>query len=296
MNRIKLLDIILGYSCNSGCIYCSIDDNLRKINMTTEEAKKFLNTLINKYKPQEVRFGGGEPTTRKDLIELINITRLMGIKIISIQTNGYMLFYSDYLEKLLNAGLNKVRISLRSLDRRKYQNITGIKNSFDLVNKAIENLKIKKIKTIVDFVLIKSNLLDLKNINNFLEKCNISQLNIWGLWYSGRAINNKSKLLYKYSDAATEIKNICDTSKLNIKLMYFPACIFGKKYLKYIWNPLNEACLVVTPSEKFYLDKEKFMNLNKSDKCLNCSMKSKCIGVSEEYIHIFGTDEINPIN
>lgn len=72
---------------------------------------------------EKVRITGGEPLIRKGIIELIGmISRIEEIKDLAITTNGILL--KEYAKDLKNAGLNRVNISIDSLDKRKYHKIT----------------------------------------------------------------------------------------------------------------------------------------------------------------------------
>jgi cyclic pyranopterin phosphate synthase len=71
----------------------------------------------------KVRITGGEPLIRKGIIELIRkISKIDGIKDLAITTNGLLL--KKYAKDLKDAGLNRVNISIDSLDKEKYKKIT----------------------------------------------------------------------------------------------------------------------------------------------------------------------------
>jgi len=296
MNKVKLLDFIPGYRCNSFCIFCSISEELRDKNLSSEKAYLLLDKHIKLYEPEEVRIGGGEPTIRKDLPNLIELAKKSRVKNISIQTNGYMLSYDEYLEKIVRSGLNKVRLSFRASDSNSYRLITRVDNSFEYVDRALKNIKKFKLKTIVDIVLLRNILDKLEDIIDFLSMKGIKDINIWSLWYEGRAVKNTDTISYLFSDASELLKRIViKYKKLRIKIMYFPLCVLGKELIKYYWNPADEECIVVTPSETFELNAEGFMNISRLKKCNMCKYNKRCIGISKEYIDIFGDKEIKPL-
>lgn len=71
----------------------------------------------------KIRLTGGEPLLRKNLVYLISsIAQTQGIKDLSLTTNGLLL--KQYAKQLTSAGLNRVNISLDSLDPIKYKEIT----------------------------------------------------------------------------------------------------------------------------------------------------------------------------
>jgi len=79
----------------------------------------------------KVRVTGGEPLTRRDVINFIRrIPEISGIKSIGLSTNGTLLAREISLGKtmaraLRSAGVQSVNISLDTLDREVYSQITG---------------------------------------------------------------------------------------------------------------------------------------------------------------------------
>jgi cyclic pyranopterin phosphate synthase len=71
----------------------------------------------------KVRITGGEPLTRKNIVYLIQLlANIDGIKDLSLTTNGILL--SEFAKPLKDAGLNRVNVSLDSVDPVKYEEIT----------------------------------------------------------------------------------------------------------------------------------------------------------------------------
>lgn len=71
----------------------------------------------------KVRFTGGEPLVRKGIVDLISMTnKIPGINEIAMTTNGLLL--KKYAKELKEEGLNRVNISLDTLNRDKYREIT----------------------------------------------------------------------------------------------------------------------------------------------------------------------------
>jgi len=72
---------------------------------------------------RKVRITGGEPLVRKDLPVLITkLKNISGLREIALTTNGTYL--NDYAYSLKRAGLDRVNVSLDTLDPQKYQEIT----------------------------------------------------------------------------------------------------------------------------------------------------------------------------
>ncbi|HJP18113.1 MAG TPA: GTP 3',8-cyclase MoaA [Nitrospinota bacterium] len=124
---IKYLRISLTESCNLHCFYCRPNED-----KTTTSCRSYLSpeeTLqivraFSELGVSHVRLSGGEPLLRKDLCLLVKeISRLSGIKDVSLTTNGILL--ESFSPKLKNAGLNRLNISLDSLLPEKFKEITN---------------------------------------------------------------------------------------------------------------------------------------------------------------------------
>jgi len=84
----------------------------------------------------KIRYTGGEPLVMKDIDKLIYETsKLPGIDDIAITTNGILL--SDMAVDLKKAGLKRVNISLDTLNKEKFKNITRVGN-LDKVMESID--------------------------------------------------------------------------------------------------------------------------------------------------------------
>src|SRR5207249_2317243 len=110
--------------CNLRCTYCMPEEVtfLPKDDLLTfEEIARFVRMVaplgINK-----IRLTGGEPLMRRDLHVLVRmIAQIPGIHDIGLTTNGMLL--PDQAQKLYDAGLRRINISLDTLNRERFQEL-----------------------------------------------------------------------------------------------------------------------------------------------------------------------------
>jgi cyclic pyranopterin phosphate synthase len=127
---IKDLRISVTDRCNFRCFYCLPNGEpplARKDTLLTFEEISYLSDIFVSLGIEKIRLTGGEPLLRKNLDELVG--RLSGLKEnglrdIALTTNGYLL--PARVEKLKNAGLNRITISLDSLKAEKFNRTTGV--------------------------------------------------------------------------------------------------------------------------------------------------------------------------
>jgi len=109
-------------------------------------------------KVKRIKITGGEPLCREDLIQIIEGIKNLNIyDDISLTTNGYLL--GEKAEALYKAGLNRLNISLCSLNPITYEKITGV-NGLEKVLKSLEKA------TEVGLTPIKLNYVVLKGLND----------------------------------------------------------------------------------------------------------------------------------
>jgi cyclic pyranopterin phosphate synthase len=124
--KITYLRVSITDRCNYRCIYCKPEKHFNFIPhqeiLRYEEIIEIIKEAVN-LGITKVRITGGEPLVRKGIIDFIKkLRKIKGLEDISLTTNGYLL--TKYAEKLKNAGLNRVNISLDSLQKDKYSQIT----------------------------------------------------------------------------------------------------------------------------------------------------------------------------
>jgi len=113
--------------CNFRCVYC-LPNGYQALPFQEEELSvKEIDRLMRgfaKLGVSKVRLTGGEPTLRKDIVEIADVIRTVpGIEKIAVTTNGYRLY--ELAEPLMSAGVNALNVSIDSLDRERFKNLAG---------------------------------------------------------------------------------------------------------------------------------------------------------------------------
>jgi len=107
---------------------------------------------------KNVRITGGEPLIKKDLFELVKMLKSIdGLKELSMTTNGVNL--DPYAEALKDAGLDRINISLDTLKKERFRQITGSDNLHEVL-KGIS--RVNKL----GFAPVKLNMIPMRGIND----------------------------------------------------------------------------------------------------------------------------------
>ena len=154
--RLSITDV-----CNFKCGYCLPNGYFKQENkpgfLTLDEISNLVSAL-SELGVSKIRLTGGEPTVRKDFFDVLKNIKSKGkINNLVMTTNGYKL--NQIADQLIKDGINGINISIDSLDRNKFKEITG----HDRLPQILEGIKILQDK---GFTNIKVNAVLLKNIND----------------------------------------------------------------------------------------------------------------------------------
>ncbi len=148
--NIDYLRISVTDRCNLRCRYCMPEEGIELLEhkeiLTFDEIVDLVKIAVNNG-IHKFRITGGEPLVRKGIVELIRmISSLKGIRDLSMTTNGTLL--DQYASDLKNAGLQRVNISMDTINPEKYRYITrgGELSRVFSGLKAAENAELNPIK------------------------------------------------------------------------------------------------------------------------------------------------------
>ncbi|KAF0129092.1 MAG: Uncharacterized protein FD155_2767 [Bacteroidetes bacterium] len=140
--KITYLRVSVTDRCNLRCTYCMpacgvetmSHDQILSFEEIIETVKFAVEHGVNK-----VRITGGEPLVRKGIVELVaGIAAIPGVKDLGMTTNGILL--GRFAADLKKAGLQRVNISLDSIDPEKFKEITRLGN----INAVFEGIEAAK--------------------------------------------------------------------------------------------------------------------------------------------------------
>lgn len=127
MAAIEYLRLSLTDRCNLNCAYCTPlgkggflqHGDLLRHEELARAAAAFVRAGVTK-----IRLTGGEPLVKKNIVGLVGMLKAIpGLKELAMTTNGVLL--KDLAAPLRAAGLDRVNVSLNSLDARTYKRIAG---------------------------------------------------------------------------------------------------------------------------------------------------------------------------
>ncbi len=158
--KVDYLRVSVTERCNFRCQYCMPEKPFEwtpkeKI-LSYEEMFKFIKISIDNG-VKKIRLTGGEPLVREDLDKLIKMIYDYNIDIdLALTTNGFLL--KSQIEKLKNAGLKRINISIDSLSKETFWYLAK-KDALEAVQEGIES-------AIAAGMTVKLNTVVMKDIND----------------------------------------------------------------------------------------------------------------------------------
>ncbi|MEZ5198160.1 MAG: GTP 3',8-cyclase MoaA [Bacteroidales bacterium] len=141
--KINYLRISITDRCNLRCTYCMPECGVTLLKheeiLSFEEILEVVKVSVG-LGVDKVRITGGEPLVRRGVVDLVKmVSEVEGINDLAMTTNGTLL--EEFAVSLKKAGLDRINISLDTLDTKKYKEITrvgDIQNVLSGINAAKE--------------------------------------------------------------------------------------------------------------------------------------------------------------
>ncbi|MFA5333291.1 MAG: radical SAM protein [Candidatus Nanoarchaeia archaeon] len=212
--------------CPLKCIYCSVDEGEGSKKRNTYQVEnnyllKEINEII-KIKgidDTEAHIDGvGEPLLNKDIVNLVKgLRKNKNIKIISMQTNGILLT-EKLLDELENAGLDRINLSINSLNPETAKKLSGIPGyDINRIKLLAQNISKSKIKLLIAPVIVPGFNENIDDLIIFAKSIN-ARLGIqkYEHYKHGRKLKAKEWSWYKFYNYLKELEKKHET-KLILK-------------------------------------------------------------------------------
>ncbi len=141
----KNVEINIGKACNNRCVFC-IDGLPKREDRSYMDFELMQRELERWYADgyRSVGFLGGEPTTYPKICDSVAYARDLGFSRIAIATNATKLRLHHFTDRILDAGLTRVTISMHGHTAELEDKLTRVPGNFEKKVAAIRYLKHKR--------------------------------------------------------------------------------------------------------------------------------------------------------
>lgn len=166
--NINYMRVAVTDRCNLRCFYCMPEEGIKYVDkkelLTFEEMLRMIHAF-GELGITKLRLTGGEPFVRKGIMEFLkDVSKIPTIEQINITTNGT--FTEDKIEELERIGINSINLSLDSIDKQRFFEITR-RDLYDQVMSTFKALIDSSIKTKVNMVVMEGR--NIEDIYPMLE-------------------------------------------------------------------------------------------------------------------------------
>jgi len=277
--------------CNMSCAFCFVDRTVPDVafDELTMEIEK-----MARGGTRHLVFSGGEPTLHPQLPALIRFATSLGaFDVIEMQSNGVKSAELDYARELVAAGLNKVTVSLHSVDPEHSDTITRLPKAFGKTVQSLHNFRQLGVLTQIAHVITKANYRELPDTVRYLRREFPAEGGHLSLCLA--IAQEISDLVFQWvTPTFTEIKpfvadalDFCLDTGVGFGGMIgqggYPPCMLDGD-LRYYEGVLDKVFRSADASTQFH----------KPEKCRECSFDAYCLGPRRSYVEHYGDAEIKP--
>lgn len=295
------IDLKLGFSCNNNCKHCVIglEKRFKIPDRTTNECKEILKDA-RENGANEVVLTGGEPTIRKDLIEIVKYANDLGYTLIQLQTNARLLSYKEYVDKLVKAGVNEFVPAIHAHIPTLHDYITQVKGSFNQTFQGIKNIREYDVYLIVNTVVSKLNYKFLPEIAKMAVNLKVDQFQFACVHPLGNAWKYYKEIVPKFSEIQPYVHKAIEIGKeanIEVRVEAIPFCFMQgyEKHVSELYLPKYIELRDIGKTIKDFVTAKKIFGKRKSPLCKKCKYDLICEGPWKEYPKIYGFNELKPV-
>jgi radical SAM protein with 4Fe4S-binding SPASM domain len=186
------MDLALTYRCNNDCPHCYNARPRDYPELSTNEWIAILDRLWDLGIPHVV-FTGGEPTLRGDLPELVAHAQRNG-QICGLNTNGRRLSDPNYVETLVDSGLDHVQITVESHDAGIHDAMVNARGAWRQTIAGLKNALDSPLFVMTNTTMLQENSPYLEETLNFLATLGVPTVGLNALIYAGHGLTVGSGL------------------------------------------------------------------------------------------------------
>ncbi len=185
-------DLCLTYGCNNACAHCYNPPQRRALGSLDVRAWRRVLKILARVGIPQVIFTGGEPTLVDYLPELVRYGARLGL-VTGLNTNGRRLADLRFAERLAQAGLSHVQVTLLAHRAELHDQMAGTR-SFDETVRGIRSALAAGLFTITNTTLTRRNAPRAEEVVDFLHELGIRAFAANGMIHSGSGRNHPDAL------------------------------------------------------------------------------------------------------
>ena len=206
-------------ACMLACKHCRAKaQRKRNVNeLKTEECFDVVDQLKKFGRPNPILIiTGGDPLLREDLYEIVEYASSNDFRV-AIAFSGTDLATKNKLAKLKRAGVARVAISIDGSNADVHDNFRGVRGTFDMSMKILENAKAVGIPIQINTTVTNHNIYDLPNIMKLAIQKEVVLWDVFFVVPTGRAKVEMMPTPQQFEDILNWLYDVSKETPLNVK-------------------------------------------------------------------------------
>lgn len=292
------IELVLSMQCNLRCRACPATHQASSETMSSRQIAGWLRRG-REQGASGVWFGGGEPTLHPRLLGAVRRARQLGYSRVRLQSNGLRLAYPEFCERLVQAGVTEVAVPLVGADAAAYDAYTRHEGSFELLDRALENLRQLELPVEGD-VLISAQSTDrlAETVQRFAAP-GLRRFTFWLVSLHGLDRRRHGHFVPPMARLVPRLQRALDSAEalgVPASTLHTPPCVLTRPYRRWYQHSGSWNLLVVTPDGRsFRAELSPMEGGVYLPGCPRCSWRSRCLGLRDDYLELFGPEGFEPL-
>lgn len=294
----RWLELSPGYACNcrcTGCHSCSTDD---RDQMATLDALGWLQRG-RKEGAQHLWLSGGEPTLRRDFLQLLRAARQLGYQRIKVQSNGMLFSYPQFADKALAAGCTEVNLLVKSLDPELHDRLNQTPGSHRLMEQALAVLAERPVRIEADVLVTALNWQELPQLVEAYAGRGVKHFNFWLFSLVDQGAEDLRALVPTLADCVPQMlqaKRRAAALGATVCSLNTPHCVIPPEDWDMQFDAAGMQLVVVNPDGRSFPLEASAMEMGeyRAD-CAGCAARPWCHGMRADYLQVHGWAEFVPL-
>ena len=292
---LRWLEIALDQRCNQRCLGCPATDSGPEL-----QAIQLVRALEDGRRRgiRQLWIGGGEPTLRRELPTLVRQARSRGYTRVKLQTNGAMLGYPELVERLADAGVTEVAVSLKGADAPTHDRLARVDGAFEQLRRGLANVRARALPLEGDVLLYRSTTATLPAIVRRFFDEGVRRFRVWAMAPArddAAALAEEPRL----AEVAAAVERTLDLALADdpehLVSLHSPPCTLRGRGERARFLARKLGLLVHDPGgSPFRLEESPIEGGHFSPRCDGCSLRPRCGGVRGDYLARHGDGELAP--
>ncbi|MDY0000101.1 MAG: radical SAM protein, partial [Polyangia bacterium] len=300
--RFKTLHIATGFRCNNACVFCCDSHDARPPRPDLQVARR---SLEENAELGFVVFTHLEPTLNPDLVTLVGWAKELRYETIMLVTNGRRLGKRGLAERLVEAGMNCVAISIHGHNAELHDTITQRKGSFAEVLAGVGAIQgLRRVHDLEFKVLTTLSALNYEHISeiaDFVGGMGVDSHGLNAVYLEGEASRNREVVAVPYEAMVAAFAEAIKVEPTrDITLSEIPPCLTAGRLPARNIGFREEFHFPILDEQGRLLDSAKALapagrGFAFQPSCDLCAMRAMCDGVPEAYVEQCGWAGFSPL-